>query len=197
MLPSRDCSSQSASDSSDAKYFKLDLSNTEKSLHRYRKSKFPKENFVEPCIVKVEERTSPNKSSEFLQNNYEKYKSSVTEPNKSTKLYSNSSFNYYPNNEHLDDNNSLIDSANEKKFRYDQENSSLEFPLNQQMKFKSEFDKEQTSRFGKNRINPNHGFSNYDYSKGSSSQDLFATQTPFKHSLDLSPGIYKAVFILF
>lgn len=195
MLPSRDRSSQSIIDSSPAKYFKLDLSSTEKNAHKYGRSKFSSETFIKPCMVQVEEKPSQNKSLDCLKNNYEKYKSSVIEPKRINKLCSNSSYNHYGNNGHLVDNNSSIYSVKERKFKCDQENYSLKFPLDQQIKFKSECHEEQTSRFVKDGTNPNHGFSNYDYSKGSSSQDLFATQNPVTHSLDASPGIYKAVLI--
>lgn len=195
MLPSRDCSSQSIIDSSPAKYLKLDLSSTEKNVYRYGRSKFPNETFIKPCMVQVEEKTSPNKSLECFKNSYEKYKNSVTEPKRINKLCSNSSFNYYVNNDHLDANNSSTNPAKERKFKCDQENYS-EFPSDQQIKFKSEFHKEQTGRFVKDGINLNREFSNCNYLNGSSSQDLFATQKLFTHNLDLSPGIYKAVFIL-
>lgn len=183
MLPSRDCSSQSIIDSSPAKYLKLDLSSTEKNVYRYGRSKFPNETFIKPCMVQVEEKTPPNKSLECFKNSYEKYESSVTEPKRINKLCSNSSFNYYVNNDHLDANNSSTYSAKEKKFKCDQENY-FEFPS------------DQTGRFVKDGINLNRGFSNCNYLNGSSSQDLFATQKLFTHSLDLSPGIDKDVFIL-
>lgn len=197
MLPSRDCSPQSIIESSPAKYLKLDLSKSEKNIHRYGRSKLPSETFIKPCMVQVEEKTSLNKSLECLQNNNEKHKNSVTESKRINKLCSDLSFNYYINNEHLDDNSSSIYSVKESKFKCDEENYSHEFPSDQQMKFKSGFHKEQTNGFVKDGINPNHGFSNYDYSKGSSSQDLFATQKLFTHSLHLSPGIYKAVLFYF
>lgn len=197
MLPSRDCSPQSIIESSPAKYLKLDLSKSEKNIHRYGSSKLPSETFIKPCMVQAEEKTSPNKSLECLQNNNERHQNSVTESKRINKLCSNSSYNYYINNEHLDHNSSSIYSVKERKFKCEEENYSHEFPSDQQMKFKSGFHKEQTNGFVKDEINPNRGFSSYDYSKGSSSQDLFATQKLFTHSLHLSPGIYKAVLFYF